>query len=337
MNAVVLYGPGKIEVKEVPNVEPNENEVLIKVKNCGVCGTDISLFNGNYPANYPVIIGHEFSGEVAQIGKNVSNINVGERVTVDPNFVCHSCFFCRIGKEHLCNNLSSMGVHCDGANAEYCVVNQSNVYKFPENLSFEEAAFTEPLACALHGSDLANIKMGDTVLVIGGGSMGNLITQCARLQGAANIIVSEPISERRKKALENGATSCLDPSKQDVEAEVMMINPNGADVVFEVAGNSEAQTMCISMVRKGGTIVYFGCSPKDHLIKINPFIINENELKILGSFNNQFSTSRAIELLSKRKIKVENLITNRLALEDYMRVFKIIDNKNTLKIMVYMN
>ena len=337
MKAVILYGPGNIEVKEVPNVKPKEKEVLIKVKNCGVCGTDISLFKGDYPGNYPVIIGHEFSGEVIQVGKDVSNVNIGEHVTVDPNFVCHSCFFCRDGKEHLCNNLSSMGVHCNGADAEYCVVNQSNIYKLPKNLSFEEAAFTEPLACAIHGTDLANIQSGDTVLVIGAGSMGNLITQCASLHGAANIIVSEPISERRKKALENGATYCLDPSNQDIKAEVMMIDPNGADVIFEAAGNSEAQAMCISMVKKGGTIVYFGCSPKDHLIKINPFIINENELKILGSFNNQFSTSRAIELLSKKKIKVENLITNRLALKDYLQVFEILDNREALKIMVYMD
>lgn len=337
MKAVILYGPGNMEVKEVPNVKPKKDEVLIKVKNCGVCGTDISLFKGNYPGNYPVIIGHEFSGEVTQVGKNVSNINIGEHVTVDPNFVCHSCFFCRNGKEHLCNNLSSMGVHRNGADAEYCVVNQSNVYKLPKNLSFEEAAFSEPLACALHGTDLANIKTGDTVLVIGAGSMGNLIIQCARLHGAANIIVSEPISEKRKKALENGATYCLDPSNQDIKAEVMMIDPNGVDVVFEVAGNSEAQAICISMVKKGGTIVYFGCSPKDNLIKINPFIVNDKELKILGSFNNQFSTSRAIELLSKKKIKVKNLITNRLALKDYLQVFEVLDNKNTLKIMLYMN
>lgn len=337
MKAAVIYGPNHIRIEERNIPKPAPDEVLIKIHACGVCGTDDALNKGEYPANYPVIIGHEFSGEIVETGSKVSSFTTGDRVTVDPNRVCRKCFFCRSGQEHLCDNLNSMGVHIDGANAEYCVMMESNVYRIGNDLSYEEAAFCEPLACAIHGTDLAQVKVGDTVLVIGAGGMGNLIAQCVKNSGAANIIVSEPISGRRDKALENGATHVIHPGEADVNSEVRKIKPEGADIVFEVAGNSKAQSDSPSYSRKGGTIVFFGCSPKNSLIEINPFLINENEQKILGSFNNQFSTARAVEMLSRRKIRVDNLISHTFKLNDYLNVFKIFGNPETMKLMVEMN
>lgn len=337
MKSAVIYGPKDIRIEEKDIPQPASDEVLIKIHACGVCGTDEALNKGEYPANYPVIIGHEFSGEIVETGSKVSSFATGDRVTVDPNRVCRKCFFCRSGQEHLCDNLNSMGVHIDGANAEYCVMMESNVYRIGNDLSYDEAAFCEPLACAIHGTDLAQVKVGDTVLVIGAGGMGNLITQCVKNSGAANIIVSEPISGRRDKALENGATHLLNPGAVDVNSEVRKIKPEGADIVFEVAGNSKAQSACPSYTRKGGTIVFFGCSPKDNLIEINPFLINENEQRIIGSFNNQFSTARAVEMLSSRKIRVDNLISHTFKLKNYLDVFKIFGNPETMKLMVEMN
>lgn len=207
MKAAVLYKPGDIQVIDVKDPEPGFGEVLIRIHACGVCGTDHSLFVGGFPATYPVIIGHEFSGVIAAAGEGVKNLKVGDRVTVDPNRVCHLCDYCRMGNEHLCENLSSMGVHINGADAEYCVMPETNVYKIPDSVSFEAAAFCEPLACAIHGVDLAHIRQGDVVLVLGAGGMGNLITQLVTHAGAAQVIVSEPIQYRRDKALENGATA----------------------------------------------------------------------------------------------------------------------------------
>ena len=336
MKAAIIYGPKDIRIEERSIPKPASDEVLIKIYACGVCGTDDALNKGEYPANYPVIIGHEFSGEVVEVGSKVNSFKVGDRVTADPNRVCRKCFFCRSGQEHLCDNLNSMGVHIDGANAEYCVMLESNVYGIGNELSYEEAAFCEPLACAIHGTDLAKVKVGDTVLVIGAGGMGNLITQCVKNSGAANIIVSEPISGRRNKALENGATYVVDPRISDVNSEVRKIKPVGADIVFEVAGNSKAQAACFSYARKGGTIIFFGCSPKDNLIEINPFLINENEQKILGSFNNQFSTARAVEMLFKGKIRVDNLISHTFMLKDYPDVYKVFGDPETMKLMVKM-
>ena len=248
MKAAVLYQPGDIQVVDMQSPEPGAGEVLIKIYACGVCGTDHSLFVGGFPATYPVIIGHEFSGVVAGIGAGVQNLAVGDRVTVDPNRVCRRCEYCRMGSEHLCENLSSMGVHIHGADAEFCVMPESNVYKIPDSVSFEEAAFCEPLACAIRGLELAHVRQGDTVLVLGAGGMGNLITQLASRAGAAQVIVSEPIQFRREKALENGATSVIDPTRQDVDAELRKIRRIGADVVFEVAGNLKLQA-CRGLLR----------------------------------------------------------------------------------------
>jgi len=336
MKAAVIYGPHDIRIEEKEIPEPKPDEVLIKIQACGVCGTDNALNQGEYPANYPVVIGHEFSGEIVEIGSDVKNFKAGDRVTADPNRVCHKCFFCRSGQEHLCDNLNSMGVHIDGANAEYCVMTESNVYNIGNELSYEEAAFCEPLACAIHGTDLAQVKVGDTVLIIGAGGMGNLISQCVKNSGAADIIVSEPIARRRTLALENGATHVLDPFSCNVNEEVRKIKSVGADIVIEVAGNSMAQASCPSVTRKGGTIVYFGCSPEDKLIEINPFLINENEQRILGSFNNQFATGRAVDMLRKGIVRVDNLISHSFRLEAYLNVFEAFGTSESMKLMVYM-
>jgi 2-desacetyl-2-hydroxyethyl bacteriochlorophyllide A dehydrogenase len=334
MKSAVLYGVGDIRVEDREIPKPTSQEVLIKVKACGVCGTDNSLNKGDYPANYPVIIGHEFSGDVVKIGDEVTSIRVGDRVTVDPNRVCHKCIYCRSGLEHLCLNLQSMGVHIDGADAEYCLMLESNVYVIPDSLTYEEAAFCEPLACAVHGVDLIGVKSGDTVVIIGAGGMGNLITQCVKNAGATNIIVSEPIKHRRDLALENGATLTFDPKQVNLNAEIRKIKAVGADVVIEVAGNTRAQSECIPLARKGGTVQFFGCAPKENNIQINPFEINDSELRILGSFNNQFATGRAVRLLASKKVRVDNLISHHFELKNYLDVFKVFGSPESLKLMV---
>jgi 2-desacetyl-2-hydroxyethyl bacteriochlorophyllide A dehydrogenase len=334
VKAAVLHGAGDVRVEAVADPRPGPAEALIRIRACGVCGTDNSLYKGDYPGAYPVILGHELAGEVVEAGSEVKGLEAGQRVTVDPNKVCHLCPYCRAGLEHLCENVSSMGVHRDGADAEYCVMPATNVYPLPESLSFEEAAFSEPLACAVHGVDLAGVRLGDTVLVVGGGPMGNLITQCALHAGAAAVVVSEPIEARRKLAAARGATHLLDPGRQDVGRELRKLRRIGADVVFEAAGNPQAQAACLALARKGGTVVFFGVSPQDRLIQVNPFQINENELRILGSYNNPFATARAVDLLASGAVRVAELVSHRLALKDYLEAFRLFGGRDTMKLMV---
>ncbi len=336
MKAAMLYKPGDVQVVDVDPPAPGPGEVLIRIQACGVCGTDHSLFVGGFPAVFPVIIGHEFSGVVAGVGDGVKSVAVGERVTVDPNRVCRVCDYCRMGSEHLCENLCSMGVHIHGADAEYCVMPAANVYPIPDNLAFEVAAFCEPLACAIRGVEMAHIRPGDTVLILGAGGMGNLLTQLSVHAGAARVIVSEPIAHRREKALENGATTVINPTQQDVDAELRKIRRIGADVVFEAAGNLRLQAAAVYYARRGGQVVWFGCSPMNGVIEINPYYVNDAELKISGSFNNPFNTARAIAMLASGKVRVDNLISHHFPLADYPAVFNVFGGPQTLKLMVTM-
>ncbi len=337
MKAAVLFEANKLEVVDRQDPRPGEGELLVRVKRCGVCGTDNSLYRGDYPAHYPVIIGHEFSGDVVEVGTGVEGFAPGNRVTVDPNVLCGECGYCRSGKGHLCERLSSMGVHRDGADAELAVVRAANSYLLPEVLSYEEAAFSEPLACAVHGVELAGIRAGDTVVIIGGGPMGNLLCQCAAHGGATEIIVSEPIAARRDRAAESGATLVLDPEKDDLEGELKVRSRLGADVVFEAAGLPAAQEACFSLVKRGGTIVYFGVSPESATVRVSPFYINENEIRILGSFNNPASTWRAIEMLRSGTCRVGHLISHEIPLQDFHEVFRLFGTKESFKLMVAMS
>jgi L-iditol 2-dehydrogenase len=178
------------------------------------------------------------------------------------------------------------------------------------------------------------VRTGDTVLVLGAGGMGNLITQLAARAGATNIIVSEPIQRRREIALENGATHVIDPYALDVDTELRKIRRIGADVVFEVAGNLKVQSDSVYYGRKGATLVWFGCAPMEGRIEVNPFYINDSELTITGSFNNPFATARAVRMLGSKKVRVDNLISHRIALHDYLDVFKVFGGPDTLKLMV---
>ena len=212
MKAAVYHGKHDLRVEEVPEKELKDNEVMIQVKYCGVCGTDIHIFNGDGGSSAvtpPLIPGHEFSGVVAKVGSGVTKFKVGDRVSGDPNDMCGECYFCKNAKQHFCTNNIGVGTTVDGGFAEYVVMREKQVYKFSDSLSFIEAAMAEPISCCLHGIDLCNIKYGDTVLVMGGGPIGMIMLQLAKNAGASKVILSEPVEEKRELALKLGATRSL--------------------------------------------------------------------------------------------------------------------------------
>lgn len=336
MKSVVMYSPGDVKIEESAKPNPKIGEVLIKVKKSGVCGTDYLLYQGYYYANFPIIFGHEYSGEVVELGGEVSNINIGDRVTVDPNIVCHRCYYCRIGEEHLCENLITLGIHKNGGFAEYSLVPERNIYKMPDNLSFAQGALAEPLACAMRGIEVSNIKQGDTVLILGAGGMGNLVMQLAKNSGASNILVSEPNRKRREVAIEYGATNAIDPNEKDVEKEIKKMKYCGADVVFECTGISKVAESALHLSRKGGHIILFGVCPKGETIPVTPFDINENELFISGSFNNPYTQVKAVEMLSSGKIKTDKLINPVFSISEFNKVWGTFGGEDTMRIMIDM-
>ena len=203
MKAAVFHNKHNLRIEEIEKPHPKDKEVLIKIKACGICGTDIHIFEGDEGAAATpcgTVLGHEFSGVVEAVGKNVKSVTVGDRVCVDPNKLCNECYYCKNGIGHFCENMDGVGTTINGGFAEYCAVPESQIYKFSENISFEAAAMCEPLACCLHGIDMCDIVPGDNVVIIGGGMIGLIMLQLAKIKGAAKIVMIEPIAEKRKIA-----------------------------------------------------------------------------------------------------------------------------------------
>lgn len=336
MKAAVYHGPQDLRVEEVPVRELKDNEVKIQVKYCGICGTDIHIFHGDggcCDVTPPLVPGHEFSGVVAEVGSKVKTVKVGDRVTGDPNDMCGECYFCKNGMQHFCKNNIGIGTTVDGGFAEYVIMREKQVYKVSDDLSFIEAAMTEPISCCLHGIDLCNIKAGDTVLVIGGGPIGMIMMQLAKNAGASKVIMSEPVEEKREQALKLGATKTIDPLHEDVEAVLAEYCEN-VNVVIECVGNVHTQADAVRFAGKGATIMYFGLASPEESFPIRPDDIFKKELHITSSYINPYSFERAIQILESGTVELESLITNVVPLDDIADVFTKPEYRRTGKVMI---
>lgn len=323
MKAAVYHGVHDLRVEEVPVRGLKENEVMIKVKYCGVCGTDMHIFNGDggsFEVNPPLIPGHEFSGVVARVGSSVTTVKEGDRVSGDPNDMCGECYFCKNAMQHFCTNNVGVGTTVDGGFAEYVIMREKQVYKFSDNLSFMEAAMAEPISCCLHGIDLCNIKSGCTVLVMGGGPIGMIMMQLAKNAGASRVILSEPVEEKRELAMKLGATKTINPIEEDVEAVLDEYCEN-VDVVIECVGNIHTQADAVRFAGKGATVMYFGLASPEESYPLKPDDVFKKELTITSSFINPYTFERAIRVLESGTIELKSLITNIVPLDDIVDVF----------------
>lgn len=334
MKSVVFYEPDMFSVEDIKMPEVGEYDALVKVHACGICGTDIHILHGEHIVKYPVIPGHEFSGEIVEIGSGVTNVQVGDRVTVDPNIVDRTCFFCRRGEINLCENLTAVGVNFNGGFAEYCSVPAVQAYRVPDSVSLDVAAMAEPLACSVHGIDRANIRPGSNAVVLGAGGIGLMMVQLLRIAGVKTIIVSEPDEKKRSLASRLGADLVLDPLSSDVAGEIKAITHVGADVVIESAGRLETAELAVKLARRGGTVLQFGVVSPDKLVKLSPYDIFYRELTILGSFVNPYTHARAIDLLESKQIDVVPLITHKFAIDDIAEALNTSQGKDAIKVLV---
>ncbi len=227
-------GNKSFEVREIPERPLRADEVLVKVAACGICGTDVHIYHGDKGSaevHPPVVLGHEFSGIVERVGSAVTTVRPGDHVTVDPNIYCGKCHFCKIGKKQQCTDLQAIGVTMDGGFADHCYVPETQCYLLDPSVPLRFGAMTEPLACCLHGIDLAKIRLGDTVAVIGGGAIGLIMVQLAKMSGASKVILSEPVALRRQIGLEVGADYAVDPMERLVGEQIAdLIHTDGVDV-----------------------------------------------------------------------------------------------------------
>ncbi|MGI8826744.1 MAG: zinc-dependent alcohol dehydrogenase family protein [Chloroflexota bacterium] len=316
MRAVRLEAIEKIHVRSVPEREPGSGEVVVRVRVCGVCGTDRHILRGEYPAKLPVTLGHEFAGTVAAAGPDVS-LQAGLPVAVNPNISCGRCRECRCGDVALCRNRVALGVDVDGGLAQYAVVPASQLYPIPPDMSMAHGALCEPLACCLHGLDMAGIEPGMSVAVLGGGVIGQLMVQLARLAGANTVVLATRQASRRALAESLGATATTNPDSADTVAVIsgsQGIAPGGVDVVLECAGTVTTFEQAVHLARRGGTILIFGVAPQEAVAAISPFDVFSRELRIFGSYLNPLTHGRAVELAAAGSLSLDPLITHRVSL-----------------------
>lgn len=301
MLALRLHAPNDLRLDEIPVPVPGVGEVLIRVHRCGICGTDLHIAKGNFPApNLPLTLGHEFSGTVVAVGAVTDDGLVGDRVVVDINTSCGHCYFCTRGQKLFCLQVKQLGVHSAGGLAEFVVAPSANLHVVPETVTLDTATYVEPLACAVHGQDRVGIRSGDSVLVIGGGPMGLAHIALARLGGASKVIVSEPDPERRRRAVLMGADQVIDPFEVDLNEFLPDLTSGvGPDVVIEAVGSVPTYESAVSVVRRGGKILAYGAPPQTAQMVLRPFDVYSKELTIVGSYAGTYDTwPRAIELLA---------------------------------------
>ncbi|MCM8807153.1 MAG: zinc-dependent dehydrogenase [candidate division WOR-3 bacterium] len=342
MKGAILKDIEKLEIEDVKIPEPKENEILIKVKSCAICGTDIKVFHhGHKHIVFPRITGHEVSGIVIKVGKNVKEYKEGDRVAIAPAIPCGKCFYCRKGQQTMCDNLKAIGYHYDGGFAEYMLVPENAVLngcvnKIPDNLSFELASIAEPLACVINGQILSKIEIGDTVLILGAGPIGILHALVSKINGAGKIILAD-ISEERIKEAEFTGCYLIDMSKKDIYEEVKRITDGHmADRVIVAVGSKQAQEISLKLVAKRGSINFFGGLPKESpYIQFDSNLLHYGEFFVVGTHGSTpLHNKIAIELLSTGKINAEKLITHKLPLEKIKEGYEIVENKKGLKVLI---
>ena len=308
-----------------------QDEVLVKVEACGICGTDVHIVEGASRSSPPVVIGHEFAGVVEDVGRSVVEVAAGQRVAVDPNISCASCFFCRRGIVHLCSDLRALGVDLDGGMAEYCIVPAKQIHTLPQNMPTEVCAFIEPVSCAIHGIDLANIRGGDTVVILGSGTIGLIMLQLARDAGAARIILVEPLEYKRALANQLDADIVLDPNVSDVKTTVHELTQVGADVVIECAGKVETAQLALELARRGGLVEFFGVCPIGENISVEPNKIYFKEMTIVGSYVNPHTFARSIGMLQSHKVRLDEFLLHRFPLDGVHEALQFQREGRTIK------
>ena len=308
MRATRLMATRDIRTVDVPVPDPGPGEVLVRIEAAGICGTDRHLFKGEFPCTPPVTLGHEFSGIVVRAGAGVE-IAEGARVVCDPNDWCGRCAACLRGRVNLCERNVATGIHRDGGFAEYAVFPARKAVPLPADLDPLHGAFCEPLACTLHGIDIGRPVAGERVLVIGGGVIGLLALQLARLAGAETMLLTRHPAKRELARTLGATETAATPD------EATRIWPDGADLTLECAGVPETVAAAPALTRKGGRIVVLGVLPQGTKVPIEPFDLLFREIQLHFAFINPFTQARAAELITSGKIAVAPLISRTIPLE----------------------
>lgn len=343
MRAAVFRGPGRMDIEEVgiPRAEPGE--IVVKVATTLTCGTDLKSFRRGHPLVIPpTVIGHEFAGVVVEAGKGIERFPEGTRVAAANSAPCGVCFYCRAGKPNLCERLAEtlLGFSVPGSYAEYVKIParivRQNTFEIPPSVSWEQAAILEPLACVVHGNDLAGIRVGDTVAIIGAGPIGLLHLQLAKLNGAGKVVVTDLQARRLEDATRLGADAIIDASRDDQVKEIQKLTDGrGADATIEAVGLPETWQTAMRMTRSGGIALLFGGCPAGTSVSVDTGRIHYGELTIRGAFHHTpSSVEKAFRLISTGVLKTEPFITRRAPLDEVVSALESMARGETVKVAV---
>jgi 2-desacetyl-2-hydroxyethyl bacteriochlorophyllide A dehydrogenase len=328
VQAVVIEKPGELALREVPDPVPGPEELLVAVKACGICGTDLHIFDGEFgPARYPLIPGHEFAGEVVSAGERAPAGLVGSLVAVDPSVFCGRCRPCREGRGNLCDNWNALGDTMAGACAELVAVPYWNARPLPAGFDVSVGALIEPLSCAVHGYDVLRPKLGDRFLVYGAGTMGLLLVALAPHAGAVSVSVVEPNARRRELALSMGANEVVGASGE-------LEGSRGYDVVIDATGAVGAVEDALGHVGRGGKFLQFGVTAEGAVARFSPFRLYNDEQSYLGSMAVLHSFDRAVDIATHLPLGLERLVTDRFPLASYAEALDHVRRGQGLKTQV---
>lgn len=313
MKALLLEEYGKVRIVDLPKPEIAENEVLINVKACAICGSDLHGFTGRSDRRRPpLIMGHEAAGVIAEVGATVNGYKVGDRVVFNSSLYCGQCYYCRRGQENMCVDAKVFGVSCadyklDGAMAEYIKVPAHILYRLPDSLSFVQGAVIEPLSIALHAVSRTRIEAGDTVAVIGAGTIGLMIVKALKNSGAGRIVSIDVDDYKLDCAMKAGADAVINSRTQDALSEIKKLAPMGADVVFEAVGIGATVENALDLVRRGGSVTLVGNAQPRADLGMQKIVLKE--LRVHGSYAcaNEYET--AIKLLEQGRTYVDDIIS----------------------------
>ncbi len=336
MKAIVYDAPQQFHYRDVPVPETAADEVLIRVRTCGICGTDLHIHEGEFLAQFPLIPGHEFAGEVVSVGSAVTSLKVGERVVADNTELCGHCFYCKRDEPLFCENFLSHGVNIAGGQAEYIAVKAEKVFPF-QNLSWQEAALVEPTACAVHGMDIIALKPGSSVLLFGAGPTGIILAQLLRLNGAAHLTVAAPAGPKLDLVSRLAADEVVLIDRADAQSHrerLLKEHRKGFDYVIEATGSPQLCEEALQYARPGGHVVVYGVYPANARVNWSPYEIFQKQLTIVGSFAQTHCFDRALAYLEGRKLQVNEMVTHAFALGDYRAALETLRARQGIKLII---
>lgn len=337
MLQAVMVEPGKIEYHDVEMPEIRDNQIKVKIKSIGICGSDIHVNHGRHPfTTYPVVQGHEISAEVVETGREVKNVKIKDKVTIQPQVVCGKCYPCTHGMYNDCETLKVMGFQTTGMASEYFVADCEKALVLPEGMSYEHGAMIEPLAVAVHAVRRYPGIKGKNALVLGGGPIGNLTAQTAKAMGASEVLLSE-ISSYRLNAAKKCGIKTVHPNKKELSSAISeTFGSDRADVIFECIGINAATKQAIENARKGSDIIIVGVFSE--LAALDMALVQDHELTLRGSaMYTEKDFEKAIELAANGQIELETLITHRFGFRDFKKAYETIDLEKDKAMKVIIN